>query len=622
MFYSRCARFAEIVQQPISDFRETLFGVGYGKAVIDLPGYLDHFISILPPGHQSSSAEIIDNETLLPFYAPFLPIERYETIRTAMERGGQQGIHLLLGGIGTQIKLPPQLRFCPLCAEADRQKYGNAYWRRIHQTPGVFICPLHSVWLEETHVSAHGSHSYVPAEQVTPKISPRFVDTDLVSNRDLVWIAESAAWLLERNILPIPPEDLRNRYLAVMISQGFATHSRRVQTRKLLAAFRDRFSDEVLEMLNCAFHISGQTSWVARIVRASPSQNPIRHLLFIRFLGYSLEEFFNLDVTYRPFGFGPWPCLNPICINFQQACISNFQLGFSPNMERKPIGTFSCTSCGYTYFRVGPDRFPEDRLRLGKVVSYGPLWESTLTQMWMDKTVTIRKIVQRLDVDQETVKRHADRLDLPPRNTTSSHNLTNTRTNRVSSNDIEANRAIWLEAMNHYPQPTLAQLIQRMPRVYRTLYRFDVLWLEAHKPPVNRKRKWTPIPVDWEARETQLLQGLDAAIHRLKTPLKRPVRITINSIGKEVGWADGKLQSDLKKMPNAATLIKHLIETHEEFALRRVEWIAKHYMQEGSYPSKSEFIKRAGLSPAIQTPSVMIALENVLRELRSREGKT
>ena len=31
--------------------------------------------------------------------------------------------------------------------------YGETYWRRVHQAPGVFICPKHETVLEETMVS-------------------------------------------------------------------------------------------------------------------------------------------------------------------------------------------------------------------------------------------------------------------------------------------------------------------------------------------------------------------------------------------------------------------------------------------------------------------------------------
>ena len=42
------------------------------------------------------------------------------------------------------------LCYCPECAKADRHKYGETYWHMIPQLPGVYVCPIHAVPLEET----------------------------------------------------------------------------------------------------------------------------------------------------------------------------------------------------------------------------------------------------------------------------------------------------------------------------------------------------------------------------------------------------------------------------------------------------------------------------------------
>jgi hypothetical protein len=93
------------------------------------------------------------------------------------------------------------------------------------------------------------------------------------------------------------------------------------------------------------------------------------------------------------------------------------------------------------------------------------------------------------------------------------------------------------------------------------------------------------------------------------------VRVTVNAIAKESGWRDGKLQSDLKNMPRSAEKIAFMVETPEQFAIRRIEHLMRLYMEAGVCPSMSEFIKRAGLSLAIQTPLVVKNLEEALDHL-------
>lgn len=46
------------------------------------------------------------------------------------------------------------MRYCPLCADADREKYGETYWHRKWQLPDIEICLEHRCRLETTDVGA------------------------------------------------------------------------------------------------------------------------------------------------------------------------------------------------------------------------------------------------------------------------------------------------------------------------------------------------------------------------------------------------------------------------------------------------------------------------------------
>ena len=56
------------------------------------------------------------------------------------------------------------LRYCPDCVARDRRKRGFAYWRRMHQLPGVFWCPLHKSALIAT--SEKTTYAEEPGDQI------------------------------------------------------------------------------------------------------------------------------------------------------------------------------------------------------------------------------------------------------------------------------------------------------------------------------------------------------------------------------------------------------------------------------------------------------------------------
>ena len=54
--------------------------------------------------------------------------------------------------MASSVTTPRYFRFCPLCLKEDLQEYGEAYWHRLHQTPGVLACPVHAIPLSDSIV--------------------------------------------------------------------------------------------------------------------------------------------------------------------------------------------------------------------------------------------------------------------------------------------------------------------------------------------------------------------------------------------------------------------------------------------------------------------------------------
>ena len=145
-----------------------LFGTPDAMIGVDLPSYLHYFIGVIPHGHGYTTDQFIEQHTLLPFYEPFLDQSRAATIRARMKAGGRQGFQFLLGPKGQNLKKPDRLRYCPQCVRGDREQYGECYWHRVHQVPGVIVCPHHGVWLETSEAPARdlrACHAFRPAEQ-------------------------------------------------------------------------------------------------------------------------------------------------------------------------------------------------------------------------------------------------------------------------------------------------------------------------------------------------------------------------------------------------------------------------------------------------------------------------
>jgi hypothetical protein len=179
----------------------------------------------------------------------------------------------------------------------------------------------------------------------------------------------------------------------------------------LLVAFRQKFPDRLLRKLHCQLQIKQETSWLIRLIRTPKGlQAPLRHLLFIDFLGYTAEEFFtgvvgNAIEPYRPFGEGPWQCYNPVCSKRFARPIKRVTIRHC-FQHKEGVGIFSCPDCGFIYRKLISEVVTNRRW----TVDFGPVWRRALKGLWRDPRRTIREMKEMLEADSLTIKRHAIRL--------------------------------------------------------------------------------------------------------------------------------------------------------------------------------------------------------------------
>lgn len=114
--------------------------------------------------------QIVEKHTMFPYYGQFLNRDRKERAFQALVQ--------MKGNYHNLLPMPKQkngegryLRYCPVCAKEDREKYGETYWHRIHQMPGICVCPEHGCHLSESTVKISGKASpdLMAAELIVPE---------------------------------------------------------------------------------------------------------------------------------------------------------------------------------------------------------------------------------------------------------------------------------------------------------------------------------------------------------------------------------------------------------------------------------------------------------------------
>lgn len=634
LLYSICARYAARVKYPSKkSVLLDLFGTCNIIASAGLPCNLGLFREALPPASDLTVKRLIDEHTLLPYYVPFLPAEREAQLREDMEGTGGHRIYMRSGVMASKVPLPEWFRFCPSCKAEDEKRRGitskarheerpgETYWRRLHQLPGVLVCPTHQAFLEQSGARikyARNQTDFFTAAQSTPQLPARVLDQADPGHQILLELARGSSWLLSARRPAASLVGLRNRYLRPMIAQGLATYSGCVRAGELLRRFRRHYPASILKSLQC--ELEGRDvrkdNWLLRLVRDPKHvQQPLHHLILINFLGSTAEEFFSLPEELNYFGEAPWPCLNPVSEHRGEGKISACEISYRGKNHR-PVGTFRC-ECGFVYARTGPDETPEDRHRISKMKAFGRVWEDALRRLWADLALSISGIAARLEVDPLTVRRHAERLQLPDSGSRRVPSLCPALLLKATSPVAEhaqkrrKHRELWLKAMKGRPKLDMKSLRRSLLRTYAWLIQNDAAWLKTNRPK-SAKRAKTAASVDWEKRDSKLALAVRESANRLKATLGRPIRITKTAIGRDLGQVT-LLQQKIRKLPLTAAALDEVVESRADFAIRRVRRAAELFSQADTQPRAWELISRANVYGLMSVPCVMDAVNESLR---------
>ena len=573
---------------------EELFNSRTITATADLPCGLDNLVQNIPPYSSVTVESLIQNHTLYPFYAPFLPPKRAKRVKESMKSAKGGNIHTTAGVMASAILTPQYFRFCPECLKSNLDRYGETYWHRLHQIRGVIFCPVHKVSLQNSQIPIQGfnKHQYEAATESNCQKKDLKCDRSPTVKKQLINLAVEIGLSIEGTYPSHTLEWFTKRYQTLLIERGYANVSGRVQQKKLFDDFLFFYGREFLEVTDSIVTYEDKNNWLSQIVRKHRKVfHPIRHLLMIRFLGESIDTFFENNKQYRPFGRSPWLCLNAAADHHLQPVITDLEI--SHCMEsKKPLATFSC-DCGMVYSRSGEDKTEEDKLRIGRVITYGGVWEDKLRELVEVKKLGLRATARELRVDPNTINRYVALLDLTPSWTKKKPQMKSKKVTSIDTREIkQQKRDIWLELQRENLKLSKTGIRKLAPDVYVWLYRRDRIWLNSNSPKL-KKPKASVNRVDWNIRDKQILVQVKNAVEQLLKE-EKPVRITVGRVGSSLRLKE-LFDKHLDKLPLTRTYLESVIETVEDFQIRRVQWAVEELDRQGEEVMEWKILKLAGL---------------------------
>jgi hypothetical protein len=421
--YSPLARYADHMgYNKAKDIKLAAYGTERVNVSASRTNSLDLLLENLPPNHQITADHLLLNHTFYPLYVPFLSESRRSALKNAFtlslvefRNNANPDIYAIRYIKAGYFRSPPLfLQYCPECLLHDRNEYGEAYWHRLHQVPGVEVCLEHNVFLCSSRVS-YPDIDIQLALPPQPGVHERgkWVDMNDEGHLFLVKSAENIRSLLENFYTP-SLGTAQEQYKYALALRGIQIDRHSDINKAITDLFRRAFPAVVRKKIASTHAYYELTHFDDPSYKISPGYQ----VAMIMALGHTVEAFFNLPYKSAPFNEGAWSCLNPFCSNYRELCIDKLSW-------RKPDRNSSGTHvsircrCGFHYARRIATSFENvNPHKWDKIEQVGPVWLAGFMQLWCDSSLSVQEIAWRLDLTEAEIHMVAQKYGL---------NLTNRR---------------------------------------------------------------------------------------------------------------------------------------------------------------------------------------------------
>ena len=568
---------------------------GYRDATksLYLPTDLDAIVSRLPENTGITIEALIWKHTMYPYVRPVLSKKRADLLCNMLygtERNCTAA-YLEAGLSGRRLPLPKYLRFCPSCLTEDDETYGESYWHRIHQLPGVFICPKHGEYIRDSKYFTHMIFRYFfPADAQLCVGLPKAETFPARIEDRMVLFAEDSACMLNNGGAFGTLEDVTEQYRRILVSKGLRGDSEYAQTdyRTLSTAITEFYGKDFLEMLN-ANSKDPYHGWAAALTYTSAKPAMSEYLLMMRFLSGSPRAFLTPTEKFLPFGEGPWPCRNLLCSYNLKDCIEQIDIKIVHGLHK---AVFTCPHCGFAYRRGKAT--PKERQYTGQIrmEDFGWLWKDSLRKYLSEQKLSVHKTAQLMRTCDDTVLIYGIQMGFLPES-----RMPNTQEQpkkgriykKLIPESVERHRDRWTQLVKDNPTLMRSELSRMNFQNYKWMLVNDYAWFDAHSPPAVKGN------VDWAQRDEAYFNRIVQAVSDLVNTPGKPQWISRYIIGKMTALGNG-IYHDLNRLPKTKQYVDSVTETKTEWRKRKIRWAINELEKEGKLISTYQIYLKSGMS--------------------------
>lgn len=544
-----------------------------------------------------SSKEIADLYTPLPYYASYATDHARAAAYQAIVGDGETKASLFLGHGKCRVVGPSKFRFCVQCAREDIANYGETYWRRSFQLPGVVVCPTHRLSLRESgaHTRPRSATEWhagnVPITTLLEDDSTQ--NTLWNGNPHVLEVARRSIELLACDATKSVPT-LSEHYLSLAHAAGLTRPSGIIDGEVLSREIRAMYGEDFLNATRLSVSAVQRLEWPKdMLVRTRASFQPLQHILLGYFLEHcatSVMESGQAQLTARQ---------NFVCPNRYATH------GAGHVIERVKVTQTTAGRVGNGYCSCGL-KFSFQRCRVGttepeilKVIDYGKDWREAARAMRQIGT-PFSTIAREMGVSINAATLMVTRKHAREVAVTETHIL-----------EWRREWGLLLESVAPLGHQAARELNVSL---YERLNKYDATWFRA----CGRRHRRKPSPaqrrhmVDWVARDKVWSEALRTAAAKLYSSESRSRRVSVAAIIAEADVHEFTRRT-IDRLPLCRAALAELAESIEHFTIHRLERAAQYFLDRGESPTTSRLLRRASIKTQM-TPLIQATIDRVVDE--------
>lgn len=555
-----------------------LFGIPNAELSIDLPTRLQFLYNSLYKFIEPNAMSLL-KYTLLPAYYPFLTVSKREYALQVMMHGPGTGIHAKIGFSAGSSNATPFPKFCPMCIIKDRQKFGEAYFHRVHQIPDIILCPHHDIFIQEYRPILE-NHGYA---KILDPASIQIDDKKIVKNFDptLLSISQTFAKILDGNKF----FDINTVNYYDQLIRSKYSRSHQLKWDEITNDFEKFYGKALLaSILKQPIH-----TWIKHIVhRPQGYFHPLRHILVTQFLETLT---FKTDLFQDSFPEGPWQCINVASTHYNRRVVHDIHIEYSSYAKTR-VATASC-SCGMVYtlkFKSVSGKLVEVK----KVTKYGDAWVNSVKETLQNGT-SIRSAASKFGVSHKVIQRwvlNPNKVDLRKHG----DNFQKIR---------DKKRKEWLGLLKNDSTTKISFAKAQEPKLYNWLYHNDPDWIKTtnatYRAVPSGKRK-----NDWQKIDDEISKQLSLFSETI-IQNKFDGMISKNLLSKVAMRVKYFSSSDRARLPKTSRILSSLVESSTSFQLKKANKAIKELLEIGEQITPNKVMRKAGIKTGNDSTNASIS---------------